>query len=101
MNEETIKKLNIYIQLYLEEIILFTGFSCVLSMFGLKLFSVITCLFYGLLAVSNFMIKKQIFTFNFYHISQEFLLIIAPVILVPLVELNFMITTFKSNNGLK
>ena len=92
-SEEHINILQLFIQSYLKEIILFSGFSCVLSMFGLKPFSLITCFLYGLLAVSNFMIKKDIFTFNFYHISQEFLLVIAPVVLIPLTELNIMCRT--------
>lgn len=88
MKEENIQNLNYLLDSYLEEIILFTGFSCILSIFGSKIFSIIACLIYLFLSITNYMIQNKIFTFNFYHISQEFLLLCAPSILIPLTELN-------------
>jgi len=90
LNHDFSKKINFYLEEHLERIILVTGVSSLFSIFGMRIFSLITFFLYGVLAISNFLITKEIFNFNFYHISQEFLLKLGPLFLIPLIELNLV-----------
>lgn len=96
LNKDLNSKIEFCVQNHLEKLILFTGLSTILSIFGMKLFSFITCLLYGILAITNYLITKEIFSFDFYHLSQEFLLLIAPLILIPLIEINLIFDSSKN-----
>jgi len=92
LNKDLKSKIEICIHEHLEKIILFTGFSCILSILEVKIFSYITSILYGVLAITNFIISKEIFRFDFNHLTQEFLIIIAPLILIPISELNLILS---------
>lgn len=75
------------IENHLHKVILFSASTAVISMFRFRLASLITVIIYSALLIPYFFIKKDIFKFDFYHISQEFLLLIGSIVSIPVLEL--------------
>ncbi len=93
-----IKFLYILIDSKIKEIIITLSLLSILAILGYKLASIFTYLLYFILAFSNYLITKEIFKFNFYNLTQEFLLYLVPLFIIPIFEIKIYLQNSEIYN---